>query len=270
MKKIFLLLILFTSLFSNAQVDSNKRSVFEISPITLVLNDGITYSSSFNGFRYLGKSFFCDFNIDYAILRGFDSRNKYFSKNENFLNYLNFQLSVGYKNKLKKSSLFRVESVDYFAGFQDLRYASSSNDYWILDSTSNGFKKLSGFDYTSLTAGIQFYSKYINGKDPIYNEQLLRFEYSFCVRGDIQTMLTNNNDVEKELIKSPYKLNRHGFKFSYKYTYPLNHRFGVFAKIQAFWSPTLKKYEPNYDFFVPRGGEKIFQLFCGFSLGLKF
>ena len=294
MRYTFLTLIFLFSLQSYAQQDTVERTgkfkckilqhELEIDPISVWYNKGISLGHRVKHTYLFSAYEKISLDVNGTVLSQLDTR---LVPKENVGVFPRLNQSQVYfermypffrtKDKERKSGL---SSFGYRLGYHYFQHASDwrENEYWAVDSLEQtGLRTIAGFYSHSLLGGIAYNHRKIiirrkskKTKRSGVGERNHRVSLDYIFSPYYQLKLY---DVEGELntneekVKSFLPLNRSGVQFQYRFAYLSSRRFGMHADFEALLAPFLENYQPNYDFFVPRGGERIVPLFLNVRVG---
>lgn len=269
MKWVTLLLFLGVLIQINAQKDSTKNKIsIELSPISIVWNNGFNIAHGINGKANVFKKLFFEFNSDIVVFRKFDARNAKFPSNIKFPKYFQGDFRVGYKHNFKSNFGTTRNGINFTFGYNSLSFGTSSNSVWRLDSTLNGIQSITGFSNGSLILGVEYNENNYFGPHPIFIEKYLGLNLIYCTSQFINVSTISNENVTNDFVKSPFGLKKIGAKIYFKYKFPFNDKIGIYTKAEVLWSQRIE-YNPVYN-TSNYEKEKLNPLFFGLSFGLYF
>ena len=186
---------------------------------------------------------------------------------------LSYDWGVRYFHRENRKGKKRFTKMFLRGGYHYFQHSTGRNnfEYWAVDSSDQtGLRSIGGFRSHSGLIGVSFekqFYRFKNKKVRSFNHRL-SLDYLFSPRYDLklydsEVIVNQNSQWEKSTL--PYI--QSGGQLSYRFLYNFNRTFGIHADAEVLWVPFLDGYQPNSNYFVPRGGEKISPLFVNIRFG---
>lgn len=259
----------------------NRHSQLEISPASIWLNKGFFYGHRINYQLHFKGNMHIELESNGTLFFGLDDRAKEL-KDDKVFPLLNQTIGVYTLDLLGKGKKINRNKQKRFVsslrlGYHYFQHATPywNYDYWAFDSTlQTGFNSIRSFQSHSISVGIGFRAdkyKRIDGS----MKQVASHRWSLDYLGNVYYQLSSysiNDSYQYNIqnIPNSHEIQKNGARFNYRYSRSLNSYFGIHFGAEAVLVPFLKDYSPNYDYSVPRGGERIFPLFVNTRIGVSF
>lgn len=253
----------------------------EISPASVWLNKGFFYGHRLKYKVRLKRSMSIELESNGTIFRALDDRALELKEDEVFplLNQSAavFSMDVYGKGKTINRNKQKRFISTLRLGYHFFQHATPywNYDYWAYDSTQQlGFSSIRSFQSHSISAGLGFradkYKRLDGGM-----RQVASHKWSLDYLGSVYYQLSSYslNDAQQYNIRNipnPHDVRKSGARFNYNYTRYLKSYFGIHFGVEVVYVPFLKDYKADPEYFVPRGGERIFPLFTNAYAGVSF
>ena len=295
MKFALLFIFLFGFFFLEAQEDTIVtkplrrayckilRHELEVDPISIWYNKGFSLGHRVK-YTYI-LSHYKRFSLDVngTALKVLDARLE-FGERRRVLPHLN-QSQLYFERSLPRGTMelgkkfLGLKTIGFRVGYHYFQHASGANyhEYWSIDSLpQTGLRTIAGFKSHSVFVGIstEVIKRTVSGKKEGFarlgkKSHRVSFDYLFCPFYQLKFYDSEaESNFNQETVKSTLPVNRSGAQFQYRFSHVNSKRFGIHADFEALWVPFLRNYKPNYDFFVPRGNERIIPLFLNARVGM--
>lgn len=144
-------------------------------------------------------------------------------------------------------------------------------EYWSIDSLQQtGLVTIAGFRSHSVLVGIGFGGRSHRVKDKKVRSLNHRFSIDYLFSPFYELKLYDSESTinpNSRWEKSELSFIRSGAQVGYHFLYEFNTTFGIHADLEALWVPFISNYQPNDNWFQPRGGERIYPLFINARTG---
>jgi hypothetical protein len=256
-----------------------KRHVIGLSPASIWSNKGFFIGHGFDYRLKVSRSTSLILETDGTLFRELDQRSKLPSSEKvlPLLNQSGFSLSRfvyghGKSNGRQKQTRWRGS---IRLGYHFFQHSTRSyDDYWTIDSTlAIGRTNLAAFRSHSISGGLEFSTeKRLRREGTLkrVSEHYWLADYIGSVHYQVLAHdLNESNTTNLRVIDNAFDLKKSGVRFKYRYIRWFNPSFGIHAGFEAVLVPFID-YSPNYEYFVPRGGEVIHPYFFNLKVGVSF
>lgn len=276
---ILFLLCIFNLQILVAQEDNTqfRRHFLEIAPATLNFKRGMNLHHHLDYRFLITPRFYLNATTNDALFKRLDYSGRSSLSGIRPL-FNESSLVVGYQHAFQQltETNRKVNLIGLDIGYHYIQYSANPNnwEYDIIDTTDIGFRRIGGFRVHSLKTGLT-YQHIVYSEDKNKPAILFRHFLSTSVLYGIDFQQTTYVSISpyssvkaESLVGNTWK-NRNGFKIEYTFQHFLSKRIGLLYGFHFTWAPWVD-YNPNYNYFVPRGGQMNTPGSLSFRVGLTF
>lgn len=254
---------------------SFRRHFIEISPLAVTMKKGVSYNHHLEYRFLMTRNLYLNAATTLTLFKQMD----YSRRNHEFGIMPLFNessVSAGYWhsfNELTEENR-KINSIGADMGYHYMQYSPNPNsrDYDITDSLENGFRRLGGYKIHSLEAGVSFQHVIYNNEQirpSIKFRHFLSISYLFGIHFQQPTyiLISPASAMKSENLEGNSWKSRNGFRVEYTFEHSVGKRTGLLYGFNFTCAP-WPDYKPNYNYFVPRGGELIYPTALTFRAGI--